>query len=84
MFIVIFITYLVLYIQLINVLYKECRLFNKEFRNLFRIFRTKRVLSDFYVVYIVMFLKQYINNRSTRRRIGSRRKIVARIVSIKM
>ena len=47
-------------------------------------FRTRGVLSDFYVVYIVMFPKQYINNKSTRRRISSRKKIVARIVSIKM
>jgi hypothetical protein len=41
-------------------------------------------LSDFHVVYIVMFPKQYVNDESARRRMGGGRKTVVRIVSIRM
>lgn len=76
--------YLAPRIQLIDVPHRGSRLFNKELRNSFRRFRTRGVLRDFHVVYIVMFPKQYVNDGSTRRMMGGRRKIVARIVSIRM
>ena len=68
---------------MINVPHKGSRSFNRESRNSFRRFKTRSVLSDFHVVYIVMFHKQYVNVGSTRRRMSNRRKTAVRIASIR-
>ena len=84
MYIVMSMGCLAAYIQLINVLPKGSRSFKGGWRNSLSIFTTRSVLSDFHVVYIITFYKQYVNDGSIRRRMGDGRKTVATSTSIRM